>query len=258
MVPPVRGVTVRGQQGGQRRRTDLNAVTCRGPRRDGCTKLSLAPLELIDSLAARIPPPRIPRYHGVLPPNSQLRGRRPWARSPQRLRGNGRGQSAVRRRGIQSALRGMRPVDLAARAPVRVPAAHLPHCGAHRGMLACITETASMERMLNPIGEPAQTPPIARARGPWDDGIAHALLDWNALAPPESDTPSTRRCSGNPTPPGGAQAPARPSILPTKVRFPLHRLHPPRTPLIACSLGGSVSPNAPGGRLDFPSRQTRR
>jgi len=45
------------------------------PRRDGCTKLVLTPLELIDHLAALIPPPRLHRhrYHGVLAPNSPLR-----------------------------------------------------------------------------------------------------------------------------------------------------------------------------------------
>ncbi len=45
------------------------------PRRDGCAKLVLTPLELIDQLAALIPPPRLHRhrYHGVLAPNSPLR-----------------------------------------------------------------------------------------------------------------------------------------------------------------------------------------
>ena len=45
------------------------------PRRDGCTALSLTPLELIDHLAALIPPPRLHRhrYHGVLAPSSPLR-----------------------------------------------------------------------------------------------------------------------------------------------------------------------------------------
>jgi len=75
-------------------------------------------------------------------------------------------------------------------------------------------------------------------------------------------------CSGSPPPPGdapgGAQAPARPplltpkrsaatrpSIIATKVRSPLQRLDPARTPLLTCSVGGSVSPNPPVVRLDF-------
>lgn len=45
------------------------------PQRDGTTAPSLTPLELIDHLAALIPPPRRHRhrYHGVLAPNSPLR-----------------------------------------------------------------------------------------------------------------------------------------------------------------------------------------
>ncbi len=45
------------------------------PQRDGRTALSLTPLELIDHLAALIPPPRLHRhrYHGVLAPNALLR-----------------------------------------------------------------------------------------------------------------------------------------------------------------------------------------
>jgi len=45
------------------------------PQRDGTTALALTPLELIDHLAALIPPPRRHRhrYHGVLAPNAPLR-----------------------------------------------------------------------------------------------------------------------------------------------------------------------------------------
>ena len=52
-----------------------------------------------------------------------------------------------------------------------------------------ITETAPVERILTRIGEPAQPPPIAPARGPpaWDDGLANAVPDWDALAQPEPE-----------------------------------------------------------------------
>ncbi|WPL22122.1 IS91 family transposase [Thiorhodovibrio frisius] len=45
------------------------------PQRNGITALTLTPLELIDHLAALIPPPRRHRhrYHGVLAPNAPLR-----------------------------------------------------------------------------------------------------------------------------------------------------------------------------------------
>ncbi len=56
---------------------DEQQVIYRLPRtqRNGTTALSLTPLELIDHLAALIPPPRRHRhrYHGVLAPNSPLR-----------------------------------------------------------------------------------------------------------------------------------------------------------------------------------------
>lgn len=46
------------------------------PQRDGTSALTLMPLELIDHLAALIPPPRRQLYHGVLAPNSPARGGR--------------------------------------------------------------------------------------------------------------------------------------------------------------------------------------
>jgi hypothetical protein len=55
------------------------------PQPDGRTQLRLTPLELIERLAALIPPPRIHRhrYHGVLAPNAPLRAQvTAWARPP--------------------------------------------------------------------------------------------------------------------------------------------------------------------------------
>ncbi len=150
-----------------------------------------------------------------------------------------------------------------------------------RDRLACdnggFSLDAAVQRLPNPIGEAAQSPPIGSARGSpmWDEGLPHAVPDWDALAQLEhgfdQQVPWKR-----PAPPGGAQAPARPplltptrsaakrsSIVATKVhpplhrldaaRTPLHRLDAARTPLLACSVGGSVSPNPPVVRLDFLS-----
>ena len=55
------------------------------PLPDGRTELRLTPLELIERLAALIPPPRLHRhrYHGVLAPHSPLRAQvTAWARPP--------------------------------------------------------------------------------------------------------------------------------------------------------------------------------
>jgi len=49
------------------------SITSPKPRRDGTTALTLRPLELIDHLAALIPPRRRHRHRGALAPNSPLR-----------------------------------------------------------------------------------------------------------------------------------------------------------------------------------------
>jgi hypothetical protein len=57
-------------------------------------------------------------------------------------------------------------------------------------IVAFIPEAAPVERVLIHIGEPAEpTPPIAPARGPpaWDNALADAVPDWDALAQPEPE-----------------------------------------------------------------------
>ena len=51
---------------------DTLAFTLKTPWSDGTTHLLLSPLELIEKLAALVPPPRqnLVRYHGVLAPNA--------------------------------------------------------------------------------------------------------------------------------------------------------------------------------------------
>jgi hypothetical protein len=55
--------------------TTSSSIASPKPQPDGRTELRLTPLELIERLAALIPPPRIHRhrYHGVLAPNAPLR-----------------------------------------------------------------------------------------------------------------------------------------------------------------------------------------
>ena len=51
---------------------DTLTYTLKTPWADGTTHLVLSPLELIEKLAALVPPPRLNliRYHGVLAPNA--------------------------------------------------------------------------------------------------------------------------------------------------------------------------------------------
>ena len=53
-----------------------------------------------------------------------------------------------------------------------------PNCGADMRIVAFITEAAPVERILTHIGEPAQPPPIAPARGPplWEEEDSGAIV----------------------------------------------------------------------------------
>lgn len=62
-----------------------------------------------------------------------------------------------------------------------------PNCGADMRIVAFVTETAPVQRILKHIGEPPEPPPIASARGPpaWEVALADAIPDWDALAQPK-------------------------------------------------------------------------
>jgi hypothetical protein len=160
------------------------------PRRDGATALTLTPLELIDHLAALIPPPRLHRQrdHGVLAPNAPLRA----------------AAIAVGRDRTDDP---STPAEVAAppAAPApntRSPARYLwamllarllqslplvcPNCGADMRSIAFITDAAPIERILDHIGEPAAPPRISPARGPpaWEDA-PEPMPHWDLLGQPE-------------------------------------------------------------------------
>ena len=64
-----------------------------------------------------------------------------------------------------------------------------PRCGADMRIIAFVTETAPMRRILKHVGEPAEPPRIASARGPpaWDDPPVDLGPDWEALAQPSPE-----------------------------------------------------------------------
>jgi hypothetical protein len=80
-----------------------------------------------------------------------------------------------------------------------------PVCGADMRIVAFITETDPVRRILSNIGEPVDPPPtpgmgeveprleqrprISPARGPpaWDDPPVDAVPDWEALAQPSPE-----------------------------------------------------------------------
>jgi hypothetical protein len=141
------------------------------PGPDGRTQLILSPLELIERLAALVPPPRQHRhrYFGVLAPNAPLRAA-VTALAPEAI-------AAQPSSPVETS--GEEPTTTT---PLRSPARYLwamllariyeafpltcPTCGTPMRIVAFITEASAVQRILDHIGEPATPPRIALARGP--------------------------------------------------------------------------------------------
>jgi len=175
---------------------------------NGRTELMLTPLELIDRLAALIPPPHTHRhrYHGVLAPNATLRAA--VTALAREASNDAQQQTGQEKKNIEDA------VEAVWRSPARYLWAMLlariyesaplacPQCGADMRIIAFVrplhgthppslgacakilsrrifvTDGVSVRRILEHIGEPAQPPPVAPARGPpaWEEE-AEPLLD---------------------------------------------------------------------------------
>ncbi len=159
---------------------------------DGRTPLRLTPLERLDRLAALIPPPRLHRhrYHGV---------RAPPAPGRAQVTAMAAGALAQAPPEVASAVS---TADRATETLHRSPATSrwamrlaridevfpllCPRCGAPMRIIAFVTDTASVTRMLQPLGEPTPPPPVSPARGPpewaapWDQSPA---FDPSAAAP---------------------------------------------------------------------------
>ena len=162
------------------------------PQPDGATELSLSPLELIDRIAALVPPPRVHRYryHGVLAPNSPLRDQ-VTALIP---------ETATDKPALASGFDETDAPDPVSRSPARYLWATLiarlfeifpltcPHCGAEMKIIAFVTETPSVRAILAHIGEPTRPPVIAPARAPqWEDAPVELEPDDDPLAQPEPE-----------------------------------------------------------------------
>ena len=169
------------------------------PGPDGRTQLILSPLELIERLAALVPPPRQHRhrYYGVLAPNAPLRAA-VTALAP---------ESSAAQLPPSVETSGNEPRETPHRSPARYLWAMLlarideafpltcPQCGTEMRIVAFITEAAPVQRILNHIDEPATPPRIAPARGPppWeedDSGITsldEERFSGDPLAQPEPE-----------------------------------------------------------------------
>jgi hypothetical protein len=177
-------------------------------------ELHLTPLDLIDRIAALVPPPRTHRhrYFGVLAPNSPLRAAAVALAAPAQ---QATAQPAQTDTGV--GVTGVAPVGNAAPTqpepvpPKRSPAHYLwavliariyevfplvcPMCGGQMHLIAFITEGAQIRRILDHIGVDSEPPRIWQARGPplWDDSDAQTddgaqiAPDWDLAAQPAPD-----------------------------------------------------------------------
>ena len=183
----------------------------RGAKAD---ELTLTPLELIDRIAALVPPPRTHRhrYFGVLAPNSSLRAAvtalaQPAAPQPATVEA-AQSDSGVPR--LASPDKAATPTPEPAATPKR-PACYLwavliariyevfpllcPICGGQMRIIAFITHSAEVRHILNHIGVESEPPHLTPARGPplWegcdapaDDGV-QGEPDWDLAAQPAPD-----------------------------------------------------------------------
>jgi hypothetical protein len=154
-------------------------------------ELVLTPLELIDRIAALVPPARIHRhrYFGVLAPNSPLRA----AVTAMAQAAPAQAMPAhPEQTGVSDGAPGVSPSPLPQPAQTEVlpkhsPARYLwavliariyevfplrcPLCAGQMRLIAFITEGAQIRKILEHIGVDSQPPRIAPARGPpmWED-----------------------------------------------------------------------------------------
>ena len=192
-------------------------------------ELMLTPLELIDRIAALVPPPRTHRhrYFGVLAPNSPLRAAAVALAAPAQ-QATVQAEPAITGLGAP----GLAPLGNAAPIqpepaepvpPKRSPAHYLwavliariyevfpllcPICGGQMRLIAFITHSADIRQILDHIGVDSQPPHIAPARGPplWEDGDAQVddaaqiesdwATDWDGAAQPAPDFDVDQRVS---------------------------------------------------------------
>ncbi len=129
------------------------------PWSDGTAFLILSAHEVLEKLAAIVPPRRSnnTRYHGVLAPNSKLRSQVVPASPDEEVNDNRKKTGSTRYRLKWSAL-------LARIFQIQVDIC--PDCGGHMTILAFITEPESIRRYLKGVGLPTEPPAIAAARPP--------------------------------------------------------------------------------------------
>lgn len=124
---------------------------------DGSTALGLDSLELLERLAALVPPPRRPlvAYHGLLAPRSPWRAAVVPEPSPADARGRGAGPARRRWPWARLLLR-VFGFDVLV----------CDRCGGPRRILGAVTEPDAVRRVLVALGLAAEPPPGPAVRPP--------------------------------------------------------------------------------------------
>ena len=136
----------------------------KSPWSDGTSFLFLSGHELLEKLAAIVPPPRAhgTRYHGILAPNSKQRAKVVPADADE---DDGQNKAANERKKTGSTKYRLTFIALLARV-FKTEVDRCPACGGKMKIIAFITEPASVQRYLEGEGLPTEAPPIAPARAP--------------------------------------------------------------------------------------------
>ena len=135
------------------------------PWADGTTSLRLSPTELIEKLAALVPPPRLNliRYHGVLAPASPDRTQivpGPGLLTTTEVECDhdpGDGSAiGMRRHRVEWAklLKRVFQYDVTV----------CPSCGGEMKVIAALTEPGPIRKFLDHVGLPSRAPPLSPAR----------------------------------------------------------------------------------------------
>ena len=126
---------------------------------DGTCQLLLSPHELLEKLAALVPPPRLNlvRYHGVLAPACPDRARIVPGPSPltqaEGCEHGGAGRHHAHRVSWDKLLARVFQYDVTV----------CPNCSGHMKVIAALTAPSAIETFLNAVGLPSRAPPIAPA-----------------------------------------------------------------------------------------------
>ena len=149
------------------------------PRPDGRTELILSPPQLIERVAALVPPPRRHRlrYYGVFAPNAALRPAVTALAPEQDTAASALGPAAVNGP-LSTAAEAIDPAHkdnsgkarylwavLLARIYEAFPLT-CPHCAGEMRVIAFVTDSAAIQTILAHIGEATRPPPLAPPRDP--------------------------------------------------------------------------------------------